>query len=103
MEREHFNNPKLTHFKALQMYMELIREIPEVIEVRLSEDDNVHTIISGPWDDDDICYQVSSIETAVMRKVKNQPFLFQLVNTQRIPQEEKEEQLHSFGELVWKR
>ena len=103
MEREQFKNPKVTHFKALQMYLELIRDIPEVVEVRLTEDDDVHTIISGPWDDDDVCYQVAGAETAVMRKIKNQPFLFQLVNTQRIPQEGKEEHIRSFGELVWQR
>ena len=103
MERQQFNNPKLTHFKALQMYLDLIREIPEVIEVRLTETNDVHTIISGPWDDDDICCQLSGAETAVMRKIKNQPFLFMVVNTQRIGHNGKEEQLQGFGELVWQR
>lgn len=103
MEREHFKNPKVTHFKALQMYLDLIRGIPEVVEVRLAANDELHTIISGPWDDDDICYQLIDAETAVMRKIENQPFLFLVVNTQRIPQEGKEDHIRSFGDLIWKR
>ena len=103
MEGEHFKNSKLAHFKALQMYLALVQEIPEVVEVRLGEHDELHTIISAPRDDDDIYYRVIDIELAVMRKVKNQPFLFHLVNSQRLPHEGLGEHIHSFGELVWKR
>lgn len=98
-----YNNPKLAHFKALQMYLDLIRDIPEVIEVRLSEQDQLHTVISAPRDDDEICYRVIDAEIAVMRSVKNQPFLFNLVNSQRLPQDGVDEQILGFGELVWKR
>ena len=103
MEQKHYKNPKLAHFKALQMYLDLVREIPEVVEVRLSEHDELHTIISGPRDDDDILSQVIDAELAVMRKVKNQPFLFHLVNRQRLPHKGVEEHIRSFGDLVWKR
>ena len=85
------------------MYLDLVREIPEVVEVRLAEHDELHTIISGPRDDDDICYQVIDAELEVMRAIKPQPFLFHLVNCQRLPQDGLEEHIRSFGELVWKR
>ena len=103
MEAKHYKNPKLAHFKALQMYLELVREIPEVVEVRLAENDELHTVISGPRDDDDICYRVIDAELEVMHAIKSQPFLFHLVNSQRLPQDGVEEHIRSFGELVWKR
>ncbi len=71
--------------------------------MRLAEHDELHTIISGPRDDDDILSQVIDVELAVMRAVKHQPFLFHLVNCQGLPQDGLEEHIHSFGELVWKR
>ena len=100
---KNFKNPKLVHFKALQLYLDLVREIPEVVEVRLAEHDELHTIISSPRDDDEIRYRVIDAELKVMRYVEPQPFLFHLVNCQRLPQEGIEEQICSFGELVWKR
>ncbi len=103
MKQKHYKNPKLAYFKALQTYLDIVQKIPEVVEVRLGSQDELHTIISGPWDDDDICEQVSDAEEAVIRSVKDQPFLFLVVNTQRIPQEDKDEHIQSFGDLVWKR
>ena len=103
MEAKHYKNPKLAHFKALQMYLELVREIPEVVEVRLAEHDELYTIISGPRDDDDILGQVIDVELAVMRSVKHQPFLFRVVNSQRMPQEGLKQRIASFGDLVWQR
>ena len=103
MEAKQYKNSKLAHFKALQMYLELVREIPEVVEARLAEHDGLHAIISGPRDNDDIPSQVIDVELAVMRAVKHQPFLFHLVNCRRLPQDGLEEHISSFGELVWKR
>ena len=100
---EKYKNPKLAHFKALQMYLDLVREIPEVVEVRLADHDELHTIISALRDDDDISYRVIDAELAVMESVKNQPFLFDLVNSQRLPQDGLAEHICSFGELVWHR
>ena len=103
MERKHYKNSKLAYFKALQTYLDVVKEIPEVVEVRLGKHDELHPIISGPWDDDDVCERVSDAEDAVIHSVEDQPFLFLVVNTQRIPQEGKEEHIRSFGELVWQR
>ncbi len=100
---EHYKNPKLAHFKALQMYLGLVQEIPEVVEVRLAKHDELHTIISAPRDDDEIRYRVIDAELMVMRCIDPQPFLFHLVNSQRLPQEGLEKQICSFGDLVWKR
>ena len=103
METTQYKNPKLAHFKALEMYLSLVREIPEVVEVRLAEHDELHTIICAPRDDDEIRYQVIDAELAVMRNMDNQPFLFHLVNSQRLPPKGVDSQIQSFGELVWKR
>ena len=103
MEAKQYKNSRLAHFKALQMYLELVQEIPEVVEVRLSGNDTLYTIISAPRDDDDILGQVIDAELAVMRKVKPQPFLFRVVNSQRMPQEGLKQRIGSFGDLVWQR
>ena len=97
------NNPGLIYYQALSEYLELVQEIPEVVEVRLSEDDTLYTIISAPRDDDDILGQVIDVELAVMRKVKPQPFLFRVVNSQRMPQEGLKQRITGFGDLVWQR
>ncbi len=85
------------------MYLDLIREIPEVVEVRLADNDELHTIISAPRDDDEIRYQVIDVELKVIRSVDSQPFLFHLVNSQRLHQQGLDKQVCGFGELVWKR
>ena len=36
-----YNNPGLVYYQALSKYLELVKEIPEVVEVRLSEDDTL--------------------------------------------------------------
>ncbi len=96
-------NPELTRFKALQMYLDLVREIPEVVEVRLAEHDELHTIISAPPDDDAPCYSVIDAQVKVMRGVKDQPFLFLLLNYEELTLENPANHISSLGELVWKR
>ena len=98
-----FNNPGLVYYKALSKYLELVKEIPEVVEVRLSGDDTLCTVISAPSDDDDILGQVIDAELEVMREVKPQPFLFRVVNSRRMPQEGLKQRIGSFGDMIWKR
>ena len=81
-----FNNPGLVYYKALSKYLELVKDIPEVVEVRLSEDDTLYTIISAS-NDDEILGQVIGAELVVMEALKSQPFLFRVVNSQRMPQD----------------
>jgi len=97
-----FNNPGLVYYKALSKYLELVKDIPEVLEVRLSEDDTLCTIISAKPFDDEPRYRVFEAEEAMMRCTKQQPFLFDLVNREELP-EGASDHLSSLGDLVWKR
>jgi len=96
------NNPGLIYYQALSKYLELVREIPEVVEVRLSENDTLYTIISATPHDDGPRYQVFKAEGVVVRSMEHQPFLFDLVNRRELP-EGASERLSSLGDLVWKR
>ena len=97
-----YNNPGLVYYKALSKYLELVKEIPEVVEVRLSEDDTLCTVISATPHDDEPRYRVFEAEEAMVRNTEQQPFLFDLVNREELP-EGASERLSSLGELVWKR
>ena len=98
-----FNNPGLVYYKALSKYLELVQKIPEVVEVRLSEDDTLCTIISATPFDDGPRYRVFDAQVAVMRGVNPQPFLFDLVNCQELPENLRPERIAHLGDLVWKR
>lgn len=97
------NNPGLIYYRALSKYLDLVKEIPEVMEVRLAEDDSLCTIISATPHDDEPCYRVFEAQVAVMREVKRQPFLFDLVNCQELPENYRPERIANLGDLVWKR
>ncbi len=43
-----YNNPGLVYYQALRKYLNLVKGIPKVVEVRLSGDDTLYTIISAP-------------------------------------------------------
>ncbi|MYC36577.1 MAG: hypothetical protein F4X66_06645 [Chloroflexi bacterium] len=96
------NNPGLIYYQALSKYLELVKEIPEVVEVRLAEDDSLCTIISATPHDDEPCYRVFAAQETVMRSLKQQPFLYDLVNCRELP-EGAGERLSSLGDLVWQR
>ena len=96
------NNPGLIYYQALSKYLELVQEIPEVVEVRLSENDTLYTIISATPHDDGPRYRVFKAEGVVVRSMEHQPFLFDLVNRRELP-EGASERLSSLGDLVWKR
>ncbi len=97
------NNPSLVYYKALNKYLELVQEIPEVVEVRLSEDDELYAILLATPHEDAPCYRVYQAEGEVMDSVKHQPYRFRLVNAQELPEEGREEHICSFGDLVWLR
>ena len=98
-----FNNPGLIYYKALTKYLELVQNIPEVVEVRLTEDDELYTIISATPFDDEPRYRVFDAQGVVMRSVDPQPFLFHLVNCGELPEDGRGEHIGSFGDLVWER
>ena len=97
------NNPGLVYHKALSKYLELVKEIPEVVEVRLSEDDELYAIISATPHDAEPRYRVYKVEGKVMDSVNPQPYRFRLVNAQELPLEGRDDHTSSFGDLVWKR
>ena len=97
------NNPRLIYYQALQKYLELVQEIPEVVEVRITEDDQLYTIISAPRDDREIDCRVIDAQVTIMQTVKPQPFEFHLVNHQRLALDGRYEHVRSLGELVWVR
>lgn len=98
-----FNNPGLVYYKALSKYLELVKDIPEVVEVRLSEDDELYAIISATPFDEAPRYRVYRVEGEVMDSVGDQPYRFRLVNARELPEEGREDHICSFGDLVWKR
>lgn len=102
MKTNKLNNPGLLYYQTLNMYLELVKEIPEVVEVRLAEDDSLCTIISATPHDDEPCYRVFAAQETVMRSLKQQPFLYDLINCRELP-EGAGERLSSLGDLVWQR
>ena len=98
-----YNNPGLVYYKALSEYLGLVKDIPEVVEVRLSEDDTLYTIISATPHDDEPCYRVFKAQGAVMQEVEPQPFLFDLINLNELPGDGREERIAYLGSPVWKR
>ena len=97
-----FNNPGLVYYQALSKYLELVQEISEVVEVRLSEDDELYAILSATPHDDAPCYRVYQAEGKVMDSVEDQPYRFRLVNAQELPEEGRGEHIGNLGDLVWK-
>lgn len=98
-----YNNPGLVYYKALSKYLELAQEIPEVKEVRLAEDDTLYTIISAMPHDDEPCYRVFEAQGTVMGEVEVQPFLFDLINLNELPEYGRDERTVHLGSPVWKR
>ena len=96
-------NAELAHHPALRQYLELIREIPELAEVRLSEANELYAIIAADTPDDAVSYQVYRAEGQVMDAVNPQPFRFRLVNRRQLPEKGRAAQIRNFGELVWRR
>ena len=97
------NNPGLVYYQAMSKYLELVQDIPEVVEVRLSEDDELYAILSATPHDDAPRYRVYRAEGEIMDLMEYQPYRFRLVNTQELPEEGREEHICSFGDLVWQR
>ena len=103
MTASNLNNPGLVYYTALSKYLELVKDIPEVMEVRLSGDDELYTILSATPFDAGPCYRVYQAEGKVMDSVNPQPYRFRSVNAQELPSEGRDEHISSFGGLVWKR
>ena len=77
-----YNNPGLVYYKALSKYLEMAREIPEVTEVRLTDDDTLYTIISASRNGNETRYRVFDAQGKTIRAMEEYPFDFRLLDDQ---------------------
>lgn len=90
--------------RALRHYLELVQQIPEVVEVRRSADGLLCTVISAdPMEDQQPSYQVFDAQTAVTLAFDNQPFDFRLLNYQSLTMQHRDAHIAGYGDLVWRR
>ena len=89
--------------RALRHYLELVQQIPEVVEVRRSADDLLCTVISADPLDRRARFQVFDAQTALVLAVDDQPFDFRLLNYQALTMQQRDAHIASYGDLVWRR
>ena len=89
--------------RALRHYLELVQQIPEVVEVRRSADDLLCTVISADPLDRRARFQVFDAQTALVLAVDDQPFDFRLLNYQALTMQHRDAHIASYGDLVWRR
>jgi len=77
-----YNNPGLVYYKALSKYLELVKDIPEVVEVRLDEEDTLYTIMSEGRNDNEITYRVLGAHQDAVRAMLDFPYDFRLLDDQ---------------------
>lgn len=99
----HRRDPCVLRAKALRKYIELVRPLPEVIELRLGENDLLHTVIAVPGDDDAAMHRVIAAEGEMLRWREPMPFDFRIENSLRQPAESREKTRRGLGALVWRR
>jgi hypothetical protein len=103
MPKKKHDNPGLVHFKALSRYLELAKDIPEVMEVRLSDDNVVCTVISADPLDNGPRYQVFEAQAVMIQAFEDQPFDFRLLNLQSLKADKRDEHIGGYGDLLWVR
>ena len=89
--------------RALRHYLELVQQIPEVLEVRRSADDLICTVISADPMDDRARLQVFKAQTALVLSIDDQPFDFRLLNYQALTMQHRDAHIAGYGALVWRR
>ena len=92
--------------RAAKQYLELVREIPEVVEVRLLDDDDgpaVWTIISATPFDDGPRNRVLNAQIEVVRSM-DKPWLgFRLINVEELDNEFRKAYISGIGAVMWSR
>lgn len=96
-------NTELAHHPALRQYLELIREIPEVAEVRLRENGEVFTIISDHSEGYELKLRVIHAQGLVMQTAAAAPLEFHLVNYPQLPPDGRDAAVRGLGAVVWRR
>ena len=89
--------------RALRRYLELVQQIPEVVEVRRSSDDLLCTVISADPLDDQARFQVFDAQSALILAFDDQPFDFRLLNYQSLTMQHPDQHIAGYGDLVWRR
>ena len=89
--------------RALRRYLELVQQIPEVVEVRRSADGLLCTVISADPLDRRARFQVFEAQTALILAFDDQPFDFRLLNYQALTMQHRDAHIASYGDLVWRR
>ena len=90
--------------RALRHYLELVQQIPEVVEVRQADETTFWTVTAVDGDDDAVQRRVIKAQGAALKELpEDLPLELLLVNRQRIPHREPERTAASLGELVWRR
>ena len=95
-------NTELAHHPALRQYLELIREIPEVAEVRLRENGEVYTIISDHSEGYEMKLRVIHAQGLIMQTAAA-PLEFHLVNYPQLPPDGRDAAVRGLGAVVWRR
>ena len=90
--------------RALRHYLELVQQIPEVVEVRQADEYTFWTVTSVSGDDASVQKRVIKAQGAALKELpESVPLELLLVNRQRIPHREPEQTAAGLGELVWRR
>lgn len=94
---------ELAHHPALRQYLDLIREIPEVTEVRLRDNGEVYTIISDHSEGYELKLRVIHAQGLVMQTAAAAPLEFHLVNYPQLPPDGRDAAVRGLGAVVWRR
>ena len=97
------DNARLPHHPALRQYLEMVREIPEVAEVRLRENGEVYTIISDHSEGYELKLRVIHAQGLVMQTAAAAPLEFHLVNYPQLPPDGRAAAVRGLGAVVWRR
>ena len=90
--------------RALRHYLELVQQIPEVVEVRQADETTFWTVTSAPGDDAAVQRRVIKAQGAALKELpESVPLELLLVNRQRIPHRAPERTIDGLGALVWRR
>ena len=92
--------------QAQQQYVNLVKDIPEVVKVLLVEGDggqSLLTVISATPFDDGPRKRVLDTQVDLMRRMERPLLGFHLVNTQELPGQSLERQGLEAGVVLWSR
>ena len=96
----------LTRNRIQEQYIELVKDVPEAVEVRLVEEadgQSLLTVISATPFDDEPRDKVFSAQLNILNKMESPLFGFHLVNVQELPSRSIDQLGSKMGKTVWRR